>query len=209
MSRVLFEAGVPSVSEPDYYTQLASWFWSRRSNPLRGPFERAMWAMSDDLCTVLGGTPVVKLRAECARAPQLFLRGYSSRAIVLFRRFESWSRSTAQVFGASPGKAVRKYMTVLRCYAYLLRYSRCHVMRYEDWLSDPATAASALGTFLGRSLSPEAAVRAGQTHSQAGTPLIGRFRPGWEAKWAGAMRLWDSPRLVSARQRLEIPNLWD
>jgi hypothetical protein len=66
-----------------------------------------------------------------------------------------------------------------------------------------------VGDFLGLPISPEAVDRACQVHSQVGTPLIDRIRPGWEAKWAGAMALWQSPRLVTARRRLEIPDVWD
>lgn len=209
LSQVLFEAGFASVSEPDFCTQMASWFWSQRFNPLAPVFGEAMRAMSADLAAALGGVPVVKLRAECARAPELFVRSPVASTIALFRRFESWSRSTAQVFGAQPGKAVRKYMTALRCYDWLRRNSRCHLMWYEDWLNAPAAAAGALGGFLGRSINPEAVARANLVHSQAGTPLLGRIRPGWEAKWEGALRLWQSPRLVTARRRLDLPGIWD
>lgn len=209
MSQVLFEAGIPSVSEPDFYTQMASWFWSRPFNPLAPRYRQAMWAMSADLSAALGAVPVVKLRAECARAPELFVPNRAARTIVLFRRFENWSRSTTRVFGNGPGKTVGKYMTALRCYAWLARHSRCLLVRYEDWLSDPCFAARALGDFLERPISPEAVDRACRVHSQEGTPLIDRVRPGWEAKWGGAMALWQSPRLVTARQRLDIPNVWD
>jgi hypothetical protein len=209
LSRVLFEAGIASVSEPDFYTQMASWFWSRRSNPLRPAFERAMWALSGDLTAGLGAAPVVKLRAECARAPELFVRNPSARTVVLLRGFEGWAQSTAKAFGAGSGKAVRKYMTALDCYAWLCRHSCCHLMWYEDWLSDPERAARALSAFLGRPLCATAVARARQSHSQVGTPLIDRARPGWHAKWQAALKLWQAPRLVTARQRLEIPALWD
>jgi hypothetical protein len=128
---------------------------------------------------------------------------------MLFRRFDTWSRSTAQAFGAGPRKAVRKYLTALKCYAWLSRHSRCLLVRYEDWLADPATAAVQLGGFLDQAIGPEAVGRAVGSHSQAGTPLEHRRRPGWEAKWEGALRLWRTPRLVTARDRLDLPNVWD
>lgn len=209
LSRVLFEAGIRSVSEPDFYTQMASYFWSSRFNPARGPFVDAMWNLSGDLSAALGGVPVVKLRAECAKAPELFIRNPEARSLVMFRGFEAWARSTTRVFGASSGKTVRKYLTALRCYAALRNRSLCHALRYEDWLTDPAGSADALGRFLGAPIPPGAVSRAGGTNSQDGTPLEGRSRVAWQAKFDGALRLWYSPRLVSARRRLDIPNVWD
>lgn len=209
LSRVLFEAGIPSVSEPDFYTQMASYFWSSRFNPVRGPFVSAMWNLSSDLSAALGGVPVVKLRAECAKAPELFVRHPDARTLVMFRNFESWARSTTRVFGAGSGKTVHKYLTALRCYATLRNRSLCQVLRYEDWLADPAGAAGTLGSVLGAPIPPDAVHRAMNGDSQGGTPLEGRSRTGWETKFDAALRLWHSPRLVTARQRLEIPNVWD
>jgi len=209
ISRVLAEAGVTSVSEPDFYTQLAHPLFRLLPRALRMPFETAMWNLSRDLSAALGDVPVIKLRAECARVPELFVRRPDAKTMVLFRGFESWSRSTAQVFGAGPRKAVGKYLAALRCYEILNRRSNCHLMRYEDWVNEPETAADALGQFLGAAIAPEAVRRALASHSQEGTPLIRRERPDWQEKWQGAMALWRSPRLATARARLEIPPVWD
>lgn len=209
VSRILSEAGIASVSEPDFYTQMSSWFWSRRSNPLHAPFLRAMWHMTDDLTVALGKPPVIKLRAECAKAPALFVRDTGSRAIVMVRSFESWARSTARVFGNPPDKIVRKYLTALHCYAYLQRRSTCHLLIYEKLLADPVEVGSALGRFLGTSIRPQAVARAMANDAQAGTPLARRSRLGWEAKFDGAMRLWGSPRLVAAREKLAISGVWN
>ena len=205
VSRVLAEAGIASVSEPDFYTQVARPFWQSPLNPFRRSIEAAMWNLSDDLCAGLGAAPVVKLRAECAAYPELFLRRPKSKTIVLLRDFESWSRSTAQVFGAGPRKAVRKYLAALRCYETLCQRGDCHLMRYEDWVNDPNAAALALGRFLGVAIPAEAVQRAFASHSQAGTPLARRQKPGWEEKWQRALALWHSPRLVSARAGLDGP----
>jgi len=205
ISRVLAEAGIVSVSEPDFYTQVASPLWRLPLNPFRHSAAEAMWHLSDDLARALGAQPVVKLRAECAAYPALFLRHPKAKTIVLLRDFESWSRSTAQVFGAGPAKAVRKYLTALRCYSVLAQSSDCHLMRYEDWVNDPQAAAAALGRFLGVTIGPDAVERAFGRHSQAGTPLIQRQKPGWQAKWQGALALWQSPRLRQARAELDVP----
>ncbi len=209
LSRILYGARITSVSELDFYTQVACQFWSSPFNPARRPFLDAMWNLSADLSAALGGVPVVKLRAECARPPGLFVRDQASRTLVMFRGFEAWARSTTRVFGAGPHKAVRKYLTALRCYAGLRRRSRCHLMRYEDWLARPAGAAEELGRFLGTPIPPDAVSRALKTDSQEGTPLAGRSRRSWQASSDATLRLWHSPRLVTARQRLDIPNVWD
>jgi hypothetical protein len=209
ISRVLAQAGMASVSEPDFYTQLAQPLWRTAINPLCKPLRQALWSLSQDLCAALGAAPVVKLRAECARAPALFVRSRQTKTLMLFRGFESWSRSTAKVFGAGPQKAVGKYLTALRCYEALARTSNCHLMRYEDWVEAPEAAASALAGFLGTTLAPEAVRRALANPSQEGTPLAGRERPDWHAKWQGALALWHSPRLKAVREALEMPAIWD
>lgn len=208
LSRMLAEAGVASVSEPDFYTQMGTPFWTTPLNPARDIFRDAMWKMSGDLTAALGGVPVVKLRAECARAPEQFVRQANSRTLVMFRGFEDWARSTARVFGAGPRKAVRKYRAALECYARLSRISSCHLLRYEDLVNRPADVAADLARFLSVTIPMGAVQKVAASHSQEGTPLAGRARPGWEAKFDAAMRLWHSPRLVSAREKLEIPDVW-
>lgn len=211
LSRVLAEAGLPSVSEPDFFTQMGSWFWSRPYNPLHGKYARAMWAMADDLAATLGpfqgSGPIIKLRAESARAPEMFLRRPGAKSIVLLRGFESWARSTARVFGAGPHKMVGKYLTALRCLAALQAKSDCHVMRYEDWVNDPHRAAAGLAQFLGVTIPENAVSQALAADSQAGTPLEGRVRAGWERRFDGAMGLWRSPKLTRALEALSLPPL--
>jgi hypothetical protein len=209
LSQLLFEARVTSVSEPDFYTQMSSIFWSSKYNPLREPFRRAMWSMTDDLCAVLGDVPVIKLRAECCRAPDLLLRQPGARTVMLLRSFETWARSTARAFAPSPGTSVTKFMRALRCYAFLRDNSSCLPLRYETLIDEPQTFCRHLAGFLGKAIPPDAASRALARNSQKGTPLAERVRPGWEAKFDATMRLWHSPRLVSARARLGIPALWD
>jgi len=215
LSRILFEAGVVSVSEPDFYTQMSSVFWSNAANPLRARFHKAMWNMTGDLVAALGArhAPVIKLRAECCRAPELFLQPSTGRqrTLVMFRSFESWARSTGRAFRAHPGKAVRKYMRSLECYAFLAKHSDCHVVRYEALHRDPASECAALGRFLGTSIPPDAVARATARDSQEDTPLerdVRPVKPGWETRLAATLHLWHSPRFTAARGRLGVPNVW-
>jgi len=208
LSRILNASGVASASEPDFYTQMSTMFWSSPKNPLQAPFRQAMWNMGADLSAALGSAPVVKLRAECCRAPGLFVRCPEAKTIVMMRSFEDWARSTARVFAPSPGKAVRKYMRALKCRAYLAANSSSHQMTYDELVQDGAATAAALGRFLGRPIPIEAVQQAMAGNAQNDTPLETRRRPGWQAKFDGIMRLWHSPRLVSARARLDAAPLW-
>lgn len=215
LSRILFEARIACVSEVDFYTQMTTPFWSDPHNPLRKLFCRAMWNMTRDLVATLGTShaPIVKLRAESCYAPELLLPNTDGRprTLVMFRRFESWARSTCRTFGANAGKAVEKYMLALKCYEFLQAHSDCHVVRYEDLLSNPQETCTALGCFLGLPIGGEAIVRAGERDAQEGTPLgrgVGRQRAGWEAKFDATMRLWHSQRVVHARDSLGIQNVW-
>jgi hypothetical protein len=210
LNRLMFEAGISSVSEPDFYTQFAALFWSGGVQPLRELFRRAMWNMTSDLIVAIGGVPVVKLRAECCAAPELFLKSDRQRTLVMFRRFEDWARSTAQIFGAGPRKAVHKYMRALSCLAYLQRRSKCLAVSYESLLSDPEAVCAELGAFLGHRIDAAALAHARAQNSQFGSPLEApKTRPGWEAKFDAAMGLWQSCHFARARDYLGVANVWD
>ena len=149
----------------------------------------------------------MKLRAESCRAPGLFVRSPQAKTIVMMRSFEDWARSTARVFAPSPGKAVRKYMRTLKCHAYLAANSDCHLLKYEDLAHNSEEMAAVLGRFLGATIGCEAVRQALAANAQNDTPLMTRCRPGWQARFDGIMRLWRSPRLVSARARLGLSPL--
>ena len=212
LSRIIYEAGIPGASEVDFYTQMTAAFWCHPRNPLREPFRRAMWNLTADLQSALGGAPVIKLRSESCRAPGLLLKSHRARTLVMFRGFESWARSNARTFGSGPGKSVGKYLRALRCYAYLRKNSACHLVRFEDLQKDSQPACEKLGAFLGASIPAAAVARAKAHDSQEGTPLeLGRRRRNraWEVKFDAAMRLWHSRRLALLRDSLDIPNVWD
>ena len=209
LSRILNAAGIASPSEPDFYTQMSSVLWSSPCNPLRAPYCRAMWNMSADLCAAVGNAPVIKLRAECCRAPGLFVRAPQAKTIMMMRSFEDWAPSTARVFAPNPGKAVRKYLRAVRCHAWLAANSRCHTLVYQGLIGDTAATAAGLAHFLEAPVRTEALRAAMAVNAQKDTPLEGRSQPGWQAKFDGIMRLWHSPRLVSARARLGVSALWD
>ena len=210
VSRILSAAGIASVSEPDFYTQMTSQMGTSRFNPLRSRVQKAVANLTRDLCAVLSRDcgPVIKLRAECCRAPQMFFDSTQpARAIFMVRDFASWLRSTGRNFRAGPRRAVRKYLQALQCYSYLSLHTDCHLIRYEDMVADAARACRNLGAFLGREISTGALTHAMETDSQQDTPLEQGSRPdrpGRQAAFDETMRLWNSAKLVELRRHLPL-----
>jgi hypothetical protein len=208
LGRILFEAGIANVSEPDFYTQATSQWASSVFNPLRTPMRRAVRAMGGDLCAQLSATgPVVaKLRAESCRAPDLVMDPRERRVLFMTRKFESWARSTGRTFRNAPSKMIGKYFTALSCYDFLRRNSDCHLMRYEDLMADPNAACSALAEFLGCEIASGAIAAAMKKDSQEGTPLAQGKRdetPDSERRLAKTLALWNSDKVKRMRGRLD------
>ncbi|HEY0105725.1 MAG TPA: hypothetical protein VGB91_06530 [Rhizomicrobium sp.] len=207
LSRLLSAAGVANVSEPDFYTQATSAACASRLNPLRARMRMAVAAMGADLAAALdpARAPVVKLRAESCRAPDLLVGPNERRTLFMTRDFEAWARSNTRAFRNPAAKSVRKYLTALRCAAWLRQNSDCHVVRYEDLLADPAAVAGALGRFVGCTIPPAAVASTMTEDSQDDTPLEkgGRIdRPGWERRFDQTMALWNSAKVKGICDRL-------
>ncbi len=212
LSRILSRAGLPNVSEPDFYTQATVAFAVSPLNPLRAGMLRAAASMGADLAAALDPvTPAVaKLRAESCRAPQLLVQRGERRTLFMTRGFESWARSNGRAFRNPAAKSVGKYMRALECYGWLRRNSDCHLVRYEDLLADPVTVTAALGRFLGREIAPETVASTMTEDSQEGTPVAQGARPdrpGWEKRFDETMALWNSDRVRQARDRLDLDEL--
>jgi hypothetical protein len=211
LSRILSGAGIPNVSEPDFYTQLTAKAVASALNPFRPAIQSAVANMGADLVAVAGEPLVVKLRAESCRAPALLLRTAEQRTIFMTRDFESWARSNGRAFRNGPRKSVGKYMQALSAYAWLKRNSKCHLVRYEDLLAHAPTTMGELGSFLHETISPAPVAATMKEDSQSGTPLEQGARgdlPGWEKRFADTMALWDSDKLKRARDSLGVDELF-
>ncbi len=207
VSRLLSAAGAPNVSEPDYYTQATSAVCASRFNPWRERVRQVVAAMGSDLAAALGAAqpPVVKLRAESCRAPDLLVAPTERRTLFMTRDFESWARSNARAFRNPAAKSVRKFLTALRCAAWLRANSDCLVLAYDDLMADPSGVAAGLGRFLGREIPATAVLSTMKEDSQDDTPLRkgGRVdRPGWERQFDETMALWNSAKVGTLRDRL-------
>ncbi len=209
LSAILFEAGIPNVSEPDFYTQATRAFAASPFNPLKAPMRESVISLGRDLSAAfVPDTPVVaKLRAECCRAPWLILESGRPKTIFMTRRFEPWVRSTARVFRTGPRRAVAKYLQSLRALHWLERNTQCHLLLYDSLLADVGGACAALGRFLNRDIPPEAAQRALARDSQEGTPLELGARPeraDAAKNLAETLKLWNSDRLKKIRTSLPL-----
>jgi hypothetical protein len=210
LSRILSAAGHANVSEPDFYTQATTAVAASRLNPLRATIARAAANMGADLAAALGAAPVVKLRAESCRAPDLLVQPAERRTLFMTRGFESWARSNGRAFRNGAQKSVGKYLRALACQAWLKRNSDCHVVCYEDLQADPAGTTGALGRFLGRAIAPDAVNAIMKDDSQAGTPVAQGARPDlpdWERRFGETMALWNSDKVKRARDRLAVDDI--
>jgi hypothetical protein len=210
LSRILSNAGSPNVSEPDFYTQMTMAAVASGLNPFRHAIQSAVANMGADLVCTAGEPLVVKLRAESCRAPALLLRSTEQRTLFMTRDFESWARSNGRAFRNGARKSVGKYMRALTAYAWLKRNSNCHLVRYEDLLTDATTTMGQLGAFLGQTISAAAVAATMREDSQSGTPLEQGARgdlPGWEKRFADTMALWDSDKVKRARDSLGVDEL--
>jgi len=210
LSQILTEAGVPNVSEPDFYSQVTGALAASPLNPLRRSMRDAAASMGSVFAQAFGGAPVIKLRAESCRAPGLLLDGRERRALFMSRDFESWARSTAQAFRNGPRKLVGKYMRALACYDWLRRHSDVCLLRYEDLATAPGDVAAGLSRFLNRPVPQAAVVAALARDSQEGTPLARGRRAAQDdagCQLEAALALWNSDRLKRTRARLDLDGL--
>jgi len=212
LSRLLSAAAIANVSEPDFYTQATTAIAAEPFNPFRGRIAEAAAAMGADLAAALDPVqaPVVKLRAESCRAPQLLVRESEKRTIFMTRGFESWARSNGRTFRNGPQKTVGKYLTAMSGYAWVKRNGDCLLVHYERLLADPPAEAASLAAFLGRTISAEAVSSTMKEDSQGGTPLKRGARPdlpGWERRFDETMALWNSAKVRRARAALGAEEL--
>jgi len=212
LSRLLFSAGIANVSEPDFYTQATTALCASPLNPFRARIAQAAAAMGADLVAALDPVqpPIVKLRAESCRAPELLVRPSERRTLYMTRGFEGWARSNGRAFRNGAAKSVRKYLTAMSGFAWVRRNSDCHLIRYESLLAEPQVEAAALARFLGREISAQAVSSTMNEDSQLGTPLQRGARPdlpGWERRFDETMALWNSAKVRRARAALGVEEL--
>ena len=208
LSQILVQAQIANVSEPDFYTQATTQWATGAFNPLRSAMRKAVLGMGDDLCSALipMGPVVAKLRAESCRAPELLIDPTERRTLFMTRQFESWARSTGRTFRNGPRKTIGKYLNALACLDFLRKNTSCHLIRYEDLMTDPATVCGALGHFLQSEIDASAVTLAMKKDSQTDTPLAQGRRgetPESEERLEKTLALWNSDKVKRMRGRLD------
>ncbi|HEV2650006.1 MAG TPA: hypothetical protein VGU69_02010 [Rhizomicrobium sp.] len=210
LSQILFDGGIPNVSEPDFYTQLTSIPGASGLNPFRSAMQASVRRMGADMSGAFGQPLVVKLRAESCRAPQLIADASEKRTMFMTRRFEDWVRSTGRVFRNPPNKMIGKYMQSLACYAWLKKHTSVRLIRYEDLVASPEQIAENLSRFLGRTIPAGIATAALARDSQEGTPLAQGVRATNDRTDRfvdDALALWNSDKVRRARDRLGVAEI--
>ncbi len=197
LHKILSAANVCTVSEPLVHIAVLSEVY-RRHRVVRPLLNFATRTYARDLVNAFGQgcVLVVKLQADaCWAMPPLLERSRERRTIFMTRRFEEFARSFCENFGATPEDLVKRYRQSLRCYAYLLKNTDCHLVRYEALIERPGSTMERLAEFLGHDIPSDAIDAAMSVHSQAGTPMERATEEGrerWRACRDETLRYWQA-----------------
>jgi|LauGreSBDMM110SN_4_FD.fasta_scaffold02846_2 hypothetical protein len=156
LSKLIAEIGVPSISEPDIYSQAASYFSSNDKSHTQANEVRHMleWANFFQLSPFLKmGSPnvLIKLRSHVNAGPRIVLSSFPGprKTIFLKRDFHSWCISRMRAFGNTIESNLDIYIRSLRCLRFLLKNSDCLVLDYHDLSEKPETVLHKLSVFFG------------------------------------------------------------
>jgi len=126
-----------TLSEPDFYTQLATLPNEKLSAKDKVFLFNHLTA---DLVTAYrNANPTenvfIKLRAECNASPMLFIRKKTQKTLFLSRDFSSWTKSILQHFNnpkVTPEVIVNFYIKALNALDFLSQNSDCTHLKYDQ-----------------------------------------------------------------------------
>ena len=127
LHRAFDAAGLRSVSEPDYFTQVA----------LRRPSDPALRSVIGGATQLLGYT-VIKLRAECNHAPLLIAGAFRApRVMFVLRDPVDWAASVRRLSpaAADPGGIAALLRALLVGLDSLMQHYDVRICYYEDFRS--------------------------------------------------------------------------
>ncbi|PCE33715.1 sulfotransferase [Burkholderia ubonensis] len=142
LSRLLAAAGEQAISEPDVLTSVAHFDDDAERGAAEGMRERIVQHCVAAFEPACGPAPIIKLRARCNRAIDVFLNALPhARYVFMCRDRDDWVRSTSRAFGDS-GDALADLLKVS-----VEAFDRMHragvdpeLVWYEDLLADPVGA---------------------------------------------------------------------
>jgi hypothetical protein len=159
LSKLIAEIGVPSISEPDIYSQAAVYFSPNDKSHTQANEVRHMleWANFFQLAPFLKiGAPklMIKVRSHVNTGPGIVLSSFPGphKTIFLKRDFHSWCMSRMKVFGNAIEFNLNHYIRSLYCLRFLLKNSDCLVLNYEDLKDNPEVVIHKLSVFLGTTI---------------------------------------------------------
>jgi len=188
LHRAIDAAGVPTVSEPDYFTQAA--LLRVKDAALQSLIGRA---------TQLLPYAVVKLRAECSHAPLLIAGAFREpRIVFVVRDPADWAASVRRLSPATanPAGIAAQLGALLSALDSLTRHYDVRICRYEDFRLITAGYVNALLAWLGHDarLRPAAAAELAAKDAQEGSivsratlkdaPADPAFRDAFLREWA-------------------------
>jgi hypothetical protein len=218
LNRFLNAMGAVSISEPDFYTQVAFHTALLRS---RGqPVDRNARAMLSYAGRQLiapytaAATPplVLKFRSQATFAPDEILASFAERPRTLFitRNFEDWCVSRMRAFPDPLEENFQVYVLALQALSWLRQNTECLTLQYERLDENRAETCARIATFLKLPTPSETSLnQVAKSDSQAGTSLSRDTlsRSVDENTKAAIRRLWQTraPRSLLRSLDLESP----
>jgi hypothetical protein len=203
LSKLLAAMGALSISEPDFYTQVAMHTALRASKRLPpDPAARVMMARAGErllapLASQSALACVIKMRSQATFAPQEIMAGFSTwpKTLFIVRGFQDWCQSRMRAFPDSLEENFLNYMFALQALRWLRAHSDCLCLEYEHIVTRSTELARRIADFLGLSApSPETIGAALATDAQEGTVLertrLARDLP--EATTRAITKLWQA-----------------
>ncbi|CEN56203.1 sulfotransferase domain-containing protein [Candidatus Methylopumilus turicensis] len=178
LSKLIAEIGVPSISEPDIYSQAALYFAPKDKSHAKADQVRHLlrWANFFQLSPFLKmGAPnvLIKLRSHVNNGPGIVLSSFTGphKTIFLKRDFHSWCMSRMRAFGNTIESNLDIYTRSLHCLRFLLKNSDCLVLDYEDLNKKPEAVLHKLSVFFGTPINMDQVKEVLGRDSQADTNL--------------------------------------
>lgn len=212
LSRLLFEAGIPTISEPDFYSQFTAGALYDKQNArfYSTEVKDALGTLTHDLASACGAEKyfVIKLRSEVCFITRFLVNIFPEphKTIFMLRDFPGWAKSTIRHFAYPPEAIVSKYISGLKSLVTLSEISECHIVSYEKLLADPHAVTAALATFLEAEVAEGAVERALGTDAQKDTPLArntGAEPEHFEERLQQTLAFWHRPELKPWRELTE------